>query len=98
MLPASLLTASFNSGFREVAHGAVLELTGVLAPCSPVIPQVAGSVTIQTSRRRYQPRCYWDQIRAGGLGRILVTAPPSACNLENSGNSKEVNSLQTWGD
>jgi len=32
------------------------------------------------------------------LGSVLVTAPPSACNLGNSGTSKEVNSLQTWDD
>lgn len=71
-----------------MAHGGMLELTRVLAMCSPVIPQFAGSVSIQISRKRYQPPYYWNQVRAWDLGISLVTVPPSACDLGNSGNSK----------
>lgn len=52
-----------HTEFREVAHGGVLELTEVLALCSPLILQFAGSISIQTNRKRYQPLYYWNQTK-----------------------------------
>lgn len=44
-----------HSGFREVAHGEVLESIGLLALHSSPTPQFTASVSMQTSRKRYQP-------------------------------------------